>query len=390
MLDGLFMLLVLSVIMCLSCFLAGAVPLSMTLSASQLRLISTIGMGVLVGTSLVVIIPEGIEAVYTAGSSAHSHGSRSVSIQERSSGLSWVGGLNTIAYSNKANANRRYVNLGSRIPEPVEVEIITRDLLPEEKENSPPEKPEEKPANGKEEHPEEDESPTFWIGLSLILGFILMFLIDKLPRHASEKLQAPAAPRQISLNNLSQGMSNISSSDEESDGFLQSFTPNPKQSRSLATTTGLVIHASADGIAMGASASTSNTKLGFIIFIAIMVHKAPAAFGLTSSRGAPFGAIATFLLVNILGGGNIEGVKGQWWTGMLLLFSGGTFLYVAMHAMQEDSGVHGHEHTNSNGYLEGSLSQRKQAKPQMRDTLAAVGGMLIPLLNTIWTRSLDG
>lgn len=51
-----------------------------------------------------------------------------------------------------------------------------------------------------------------------------------------------------------------------------------------------------------------------------------------------------------------------------------------MHAMQEDSGVHSHEHTNSNGYLEGGLSQRKQAKPQMRDTLAAVGGMLIPLL----------
>ncbi|QSZ31387.1 hypothetical protein DSL72_000952 [Monilinia vaccinii-corymbosi] len=399
MFDGLFMLLVLSVIMCLSCFLAGAVPLSMTLSPSQLRLISTIGMGVLVGTALVVIIPEGIEAIYTAGSPVHTHGARGVSIQERSSGLSWVGGLNTIAYSNKANINRRYTNRGPRISEPVEVEIITRDSLPEEKANGPPGTPKDKPAKESEEHHEEDESPTFWIGLSLILGFILMFLIEKLPRHASEKLQAPAAPRQISLNNLSQGISNISSSDEESDSFLQSLTPNQKQSRSLATTTGLVIHASADGIAMGASASTSNTKLGFIIFIAIMVHKAPAAFGLTSvllkqglskraarghlivfSLAAPIGAIATFLLVNILGGGNIEGVKGQWWTGMLLLFSGGTFLYVAMHTMQEDSGVHSHEYANSNGYLEGGLSQRKQAKPQMRDTLAAVGGMLIPLL----------
>ena len=51
-----------------------------------------------------------------------------------------------------------------------------------------------------------------------------------------------------------------------------------------------------------------------------------------------------------------------------------------MHAMQEESGVYSHEHSNSNGYLEGGLSQRKQPKPQMRDTLAAVGGMLIPLL----------
>lgn len=51
-----------------------------------------------------------------------------------------------------------------------------------------------------------------------------------------------------------------------------------------------------------------------------------------------------------------------------------------MHAMQEDSG---HDHSTSNGYVDGSSSQRKQPKPQMRDTLAAVGGMLIPLLTQI-------
>jgi hypothetical protein len=54
--------------------------------------------------------------------------------------------------------------------------------------------------------------------------------------------------------------------------------------------------------------------------------------------------------------------------------------YVAMHAMQEDSS---HDHSTSNGYAEGSSSQRKQSRPQMRDTLAAVGGMLIPLLTQI-------
>lgn len=53
--------------------------------------------------------------------------------------------------------------------------------------------------------------------------------------------------------------------------------------------------------------------------------------------------------------------------------------YVAMHAMQEDSPAH--EHPTSNGYGEnGMASQRKQRGPQMRDTFAAVGGMLIPLL----------
>jgi len=28
----------------------------------------------------------------------------------------------------------------------------------------------------------------------------------------------------------------------------------------------------------------------------------------------------------MLGGGGLEGENGQWWTGMLLLFSAGTFL----------------------------------------------------------------
>jgi len=307
-------------------------------------------------------------------------------------GLQWVeGGLSTIAYTKRADEHVH----DSKIPVMDTTSNPTSTTTPASKvpsakgsdETPSPERP------GEESEP---SSPTFYIGLALILGFILMYLIDKLPRHASEKLQPPPPTRHISLDNLSQGIT----ADEESESFLQSLTPTPKQSRSLATTTGLVIHAAADGIAMGASASTTNTKLGFIIFIAIMVHKAPAAFGLTSvllkqglskraarghliifSLAAPFGALATFFLVNILGGGNIEGVKGQWWTGMLLLFSGGTFLYVAMHAMQEDSGVH--EHSTSNGYAEGN-SQRKQAKPQMRDTLAAVGGMLIPLLTQFW------
>jgi len=41
-------------------------PLALTLSQKRLRLISTLGMGVLVGTSLIVIIPEGIDALYNA------------------------------------------------------------------------------------------------------------------------------------------------------------------------------------------------------------------------------------------------------------------------------------------------------------------------------------
>ncbi len=53
-----------------------------------------------------------------------------------------------------------------------------------------------------------------------------------------------------------------------------------------------------------------------------------------------------------------------------------------MHAMQEDGS--GHEHPTTNGYVDGGLgSQRKHQRPQLRDTFAAVGGMLLPLLTQI-------
>lgn len=198
------------------------------------------------------------------------------------------------------------------------------------------------------EHDEHAEFPSFEIGISMILGFVLMFLIDRISKHASDGLQSAPQTRHISLDDLGGGGNttggDLASVDEEADGLMGSLTPTPRRARSLATTLGLVIHAAADGIAMGASATSSDTKMSFVIFVAIMIHKAPAAFGLTSvllrqglskraarghlivfSLAAPVGALVTWILVTILGSGSDED-SGTWWTGMLLLFSGGTFL----------------------------------------------------------------
>jgi len=57
--------------------------------------------------------------------------------------------------------------------------------------------------------------------------------------------------------------------------------------------------------------------------------------------------------------------------------------YVAMHAMQEEhGGSQGHErHPSLNGYSDNnSAAQKKDSRPQMRDTVATVVGMLLPLL----------
>lgn len=310
----------------------------MTLSQSQLRLISSLGIGILVGTSLIVIIPEGIEAVAATGVGAHAHGTRHVR-NLGSAETSW-GIHNVEGISVRAEPTVNGVPNGI-----VDRDILGKSVPPggqfrrEEGLDSPDAEKQPEPAKPDHDAP---ALPTFFIGFALMTGFVLMFLVDRLPRHATENFQPAPATRHISLDNLE---SSSVTGPEESESFLGSLAPTPKQSRSLATTTGLVIHAAADGIAMGASATTSDMKLGFIIFVAIMVHKAPAAFGLTSvllkqglskraarghlivfSLAAPLGALTTYLIVSLIGGNSMEGESGQWWTGMLLLFSAGTFL----------------------------------------------------------------
>ncbi|OAR01779.1 hypothetical protein LLEC1_03324 [Akanthomyces lecanii] len=401
---GLALLIVLCAIMAVASFFAGAVPLSMNLSQSQLRLISSIGVGVLVGTSLIVIIPEGIEAASTVPSAAHDPKTgqllrrvpRALAAEARS--------ILARSASTMAPAADDW-----HTEQAMEGEIVRRAAA---RANEEPAQPKETPGHthsddesGKHAGDEEAHTdiPTLEIGLSLVLGFILMFLIDRLPQHATHSFQSAPTTQHMSMDNLGGDRASV----DEERGFLGSFSLReaPKVARSMATTIGLVIHAAADGIAMGASASSSSMKLGFIIFLAIMIHKAPAAFGLTSvllrqglskraakahllvfSLAAPAGALTTYLLVWLLGGGGkMDESTGHWWTGMLLLFSGGTFLYVAMHAMEENSASHSHDHgLQSNGYMEANTnSPPKSSGPALRDTLATTAGMLVPLLTQI-------
>lgn len=309
----------------------------MSLSQSQLRLLSSIGVGVLVGTSLIIIIPEGIEAVSAASETSHSHrlralAPRSLNLQPRIFG------------SDPATMR---ITPPKGVVEDTEDSILSHivTMTRTSRRSTEDEVPSSEPVHQLPDDDHSDEHkhtavPTAEIGISLILGFILMFLIDRIPKHATESLHGAPQTQHMSLDNLGGN-----DSAEEAEGFLTSLRPSPKQSRSLATTLGLVIHAAADGIAMGASSTTSDQKLGLIIFVAIMIHKAPAAFGLTSvllkqglskraarthlvvfSLAAPVGAVATWLLITVLGGGGMDGPDGQRWTGMLLLFSGGTFL----------------------------------------------------------------
>ncbi|CAP86764.1 hypothetical protein E8E15_006591 [Penicillium rubens] len=380
--EGLFTLLALSIVMAITSFVVGSLPLAFTLSPSQLRLISSIGMGVLVGTSLIVIIPEGIETLYSSNSLTHKqHNTRATAIE-------WQHQAPAVAATLVPNGDSA-LNLPSDTPVPGL--ILERDQLSESptlyvrKEDSTDE------TTGKDTiHGEEESSPHAWVGVALVSGFILMYLVDKLPEFAAPS-KSERTPYHISLDNLGSGLRRGSSPSRE--GGLLDANHASRRGHSFATTTGLVIHAAADGIALGAS--SSDAGLSFIIFLAIMVHKAPASFGLTSvllkqglssrtarahllvfSLAAPFGALATFLFVQMTGSSGADEAGTHWRTGMLLLFSGGTFLYVAMHTMQENGPGSSPRELPINGY--GDRDQNGSDK-SMRDLIASVLGMILPL-----------
>jgi solute carrier family 39 (zinc transporter), member 9 len=60
----------LSAVMFIASFAAGTVPLAMSLSQERMNLVSSLGIGLLVGTSLGVVLPEGIEMLYSSTESS--------------------------------------------------------------------------------------------------------------------------------------------------------------------------------------------------------------------------------------------------------------------------------------------------------------------------------
>ncbi|XP_074026633.1 zinc/iron regulated transporter-related protein 102B isoform X2 [Leptinotarsa decemlineata] len=163
------MLIALVLVMLVGSFLAGSIPLFFSFSEDKLKKITVFGAGLLVGTALTVIIPEGVRSLIPEESHQHAH-----------------------------NESKTL----------------------------------------------EHKDPLSVIGISLVLGFIFMLLVDQISQSRNENL-------------------------------------NPSE-RNVTATIGLVVHAAADGVALGAAATTSHADVEIIVFLAIMLHKAPAAFGLVT------------------------------------------------------------------------------------------------------------
>ncbi|KAI6858882.1 Zinc/iron permease [Hortaea werneckii] len=447
--DGFFTLLFLCLVMGGASFAAGALPLSFSLSARQLRLLTALGTGVLVGTSLIVIIPEGIETLYSAGGKGHAHSERAIvrSLQGRAVETGHV----VSAYNSIQPFPAVVARADEGHPSDKDTGFVTGpdDGFEQAEENigqvSPTHPSSASTTNTHDEdHKPHNREPHAWVGISLITGFILMYLIDILPQHLTQ----PTQPRRFSINLTSFNLSRPTSDPDNAENSTPTRDTFPSTSptsadsphathphhRPSSTTLGLVIHAAADGIALGASSTsttTSNSRnLNLIIFLALLLHKTPAAFGLTTtllkqglskrrarghlllfSLAAPVGAVVTWFAAGFLGIGGGDGEGGREFSvGVLLLFSAGTFLYVAMHAMQESSASAaseglgegdeeeggGYEHLGGGGGVEevygarqvggggggGRLGQGKMGTG-MVDLLVTVGGMLLPLLTQL-------
>uniref|UniRef100_A0A3P8TD84 Zinc transporter ZIP9 n=1 Tax=Amphiprion percula TaxID=161767 RepID=A0A3P8TD84_AMPPE len=161
--------------------------------------------------------------------------------------------------------------------------------------------------------------PRFFIGVALTLGFTFMFVVDQIGSYCFMRDQRSSLPNSVHIT----------------------------------ATVGLVIHAAVDGFALGAAVATGQVTVQVIVFLAVILHKAPAAFGLVSflmhaglekkyiqghllafSAAAPILAITTYFTLH--SGSSLENQLSA--TGVGMLFSAGTFLYVAtVHVLPEVS-----------------------------------------------------
>ncbi|CAJ0590398.1 unnamed protein product [Cylicocyclus nassatus] len=332
--EGIGFLTVLSGSMFIGSYVAGAIPMMFNMSESRMRMVSIFGAGLLLGTALSVIIPEGIEALYDAKPEAthvEFHGivnpAKAKAILEDTKPKGEPPRIVPADIEQKINAVNQANARKKRSPGTEVVPSNENSLRIKREAGQAAAAVADHAEHADHEHEHEhDHSAHHKIGYSLVFGFIFMLLVDQISNTA--------------------GIRNVT----------QSPLPDDRSGRNrmgISATIGLIVHAAADGIALGSASTIHKSDVQLIVFIAIMLHKAPAAFGLVSfllmegidirnvrkhllvfSCAAPFAAMATFLLVTKVGSESISSSGAS--TGLLMLFSAGTFLYVAtVHVLPE-------------------------------------------------------
>ena len=161
-----------------------------------------------------------------------------------------------------------------------------------------------------------------------------------------------------------------------------------------------MVHSFADGAALGAglyvSASGTAEGLGMIIFAAIMLHKAPATLGFGSfvhhqgCRGwelakhilaftlsAPIVTILVYFGLATAESEATDTGSFQWWVGILMLLSAGSFLYVAtIHILPE---VYAMDHEHGKTQVEQLLKHQETHYSKSCELLVLLLGLYLPV-----------
>ncbi|KAF8967172.1 ZIP-like iron-zinc transporter [Flammula alnicola] len=205
-------------------------------------------------------------------------------------------------------------------------------------------------------------TPTNRIAFCLVLGFTLMLIIEQLlapnaHSHSQQGLPIPLskarAPDALSAVEFDAELGDLDPEGRSPDHHdiapsTATLDPDSGRERAFPLLLGLVIHGSADGLALGVAniskgvPGTTNA-ISFVVFLALILHKAPTSLAFTTSilstnlprpdckkylaifsASTPLAAIASYAVFSFFG----DGDKGSL-IGMALLISGGTFLYVA-------------------------------------------------------------
>ncbi|KIH52975.1 metal cation transporter, ZIP family [Ancylostoma duodenale] len=268
--EGIGFLTVLSGSMFIGSYFAGSIPMMVSLSESKMRMVSIFGAGLLLGTALSVIIPEGVESLYSAHSErAHPefHGinnpAKAKAILENANGgkdepprIIPKDLAEKIDAANQGNpASRKKRETQSKVVSSGDNGNFTNRMKREQPQpvsgvdSGGPDNEHAGSANHEDHH--YGHSTHKQIGYSLVFGFIFMLLVDQ-----------------------------------------------------ISNATG----ARTDGIALGSASTTNKSDVQLIVFVAIMLHK--------------------------IGSESISSSESS--TGILMLFSAGTFLFVAtVHVLPE-------------------------------------------------------
>ncbi|KAJ2722497.1 hypothetical protein GGI07_003273 [Coemansia sp. Benny D115] len=337
---------------------AGCVPLYVRMDQSKFNLLALFGAGLLIGAALAVILPEGVE---TLSRSLLSKRSAKESTDELVESMN-----NTIGWSMVAGFC---------------VMFLIDNLFPSAHSHQ------EKPYNVENDSAAclDDIHMTDRVAVGGRMGNSEFTLHDP---------QGPQGHADDSVSSLSINNDHVdhqrrddwaeTSHEQRRPLWIRIITKTCRalSPRALPSTLiGILVHSCADGLALGAAVASSvaaaaaassssqpsavkenkdsgehTSSLELVVFMALLLHKAPAAFGLITTlkqqgfapyklgiwltvfaASAPLAALATFSVFTLVGNkhrGADAGVEP--WAGTVMLFSAGTFMYVAMaHTLAE-------------------------------------------------------